>query len=111
MSTWLPCVPANCPPAEARPAEGVVFRVTDGETPAPRDFVPMRLERPEQSFVGRECLAAGLSVYKRRRDLERLKSYPTFRGRSLWVAKAELSPDHGVLLATPPKAIRNSHHT
>ena len=111
MFIWLPCVPANCPPPEAQPAEGVVFRLIASQEPTAGDFSPKRVEAPDADYAGKECMASGLSVYKKRRDLERLMSYPTFRGKALWVAKAQLSPTHGVMLSTPPRHIRNSHHT
>lgn len=108
---WPEHLPSACPPADAQPASGVVFRLIRGATPSPGDFLPKCLENPAGDFTGRECLAAGLSVYRKRRDLDRLLTYPTFRKDNWRIARGDLHPQVGRLKATPPQKIRNSHHT
>ncbi len=108
---WPPHIPDGCPPPDAPDASGVVYRLVGSDGPSYDDLLPKVLEEPERDYQGMECLAAGLSVYRKRKDLSRLFSYPTFRNRTMLVAQAQLSPAHGKLKATPPKKIRNSHHT
>ncbi len=80
---WPPHLPDGCPPPDALDASGVVYRLVRGDCPTESDFLPKVLEEPDGEYQGRECQAAGLSVFRKRKDLDRLLSYPSFRNRTL----------------------------
>jgi hypothetical protein len=111
VNSWPSYVPDGCPPPDAPEASGDVYRLIKGDSPSPDDFLPKVLEEPDGDFTGKECMAGGLSVYRKKKDLARLLTLPTFKGKPWQVARATLSPAVGRLKPTPPRKIRNSHHT
>lgn len=111
MVTWPNYLPEGCPPPDAPKSEGEVYRLIRVDLPDQDNFLPKALEDPDSDFKGKECMAAGLSVYRKKKDLNRLLTLPTFREKPWKVAHAALTPAAGRMMPTPPKKIRNSHHT
>jgi hypothetical protein len=92
-TTW----PQDCPPADAEPANGVVFRLVRNNPPAASDF----LSYAEEGKCPRRdpCLRCGLSVYRTLEDT--VAKHAELRERfpdidfGQHVASATLSPEHG----------------
>lgn len=94
---------ADCPPADAIPAEGTVFRICEQESLTVQDFRTY-LEMGKLPDAP-PCRRAGLSVFRKRSDAEhRARLQPGF-GRI--VAKGTLLNEHGVTKQTG----RPSHTT
>lgn len=100
-SNW----PAGCPPAEARPADGEVYRLVKSDPPVADDFATW-LELGK-SNPARECESAGLSVFRNLEDATNYAGkYPHLGER---VAKGSLGDQHGITMPTPRRG--NSHLT
>ena len=97
--------PIGCPPADASPMKMVVFRMIDGETPAPDDFLPSKIVYPHRKFDD-ECIACGVSVFQKFKDLEKRKNrFRAFRKKN--AASGQLHFVSGDVL----KTFSASHHT
>lgn len=108
--TWGSYFPEGCPPEDASPAEGVVFRLTKGDQPRHGDFVPYRKNKPGDDFDGKACLASGLSVYRDYQDIVRLQNrVGGARKKKVAVTIQDLDHSHGVMKPTP--SIESSHIT
>ena len=106
---WPSFLPKNCPPDDAVPADGVVYRLVRQDPPAQRDFVPQRNAGSRSSFPGSECIASGLSVLRELDDAVRLrKRVPAFKNRT--IARGELRPEAGVTRHTPSKKDGGGSH-
>jgi hypothetical protein len=96
----------QCPPADAEPATGVVFRLYRNED----DWKTYR-----ELGKARSCLACGFSVF---RDLDRVRSKFSVRANSATVYRvfaATLEAEHGRLMATGSSGhytlwLRRAHH-
>lgn len=98
--------PESCPPDDALPARGKVYRLVCAEGPQADDFVPLWQCRPNHKYPDM-CKACGLSVHRSREDAERLRSvYPTMRDKT--IACGTLTPEMGVTKHTPSR-ISDSH--
>lgn len=76
-------LPDGCPPPESDEVAGplVVFRLVRSSPPSLDDFRSQRAERPSAAFRGvSECVARGLSVYKRVTDCDKTRKLPQFQG-------------------------------
>lgn len=98
MGNEEPHVPqSDCPPPDAGPAEGDVFRCCKVNPPAPGD-----LETHEESGrlpAADPCLRRALSVFRTQQDAEhQLRLFRRWKQR--FVAKATLRAEHGRALAT-----------
>lgn len=107
--TWPAFFPPGCPPSDAVPAEGTVFRLIAGQAAQEVDAQPHRLRFPEKKYRD-ECQACGLSVYREAEDLQRLKRRVPAHAEKL-IARIALEPGMGFLQPTPRKAAPDSHHT
>lgn len=106
---WPDYYPEDCPPENARPASGVVYRLIRQSHPTSKDFRSHRETQPHRTFDVPECIACGLSVFMDIEDVIRLqKRVPALRRRR--VAKGTLVSDLGNMLPTPSRTGR-SHHT
>lgn len=100
--------PCDCPPHDAQPATGCVYRILSGEEPAPGDFRSHREMFPEQKFDD-ECDACGLSVYAEAADAVRMRRrIPRLRKGT--IAIGTLKAVLGKIKYTS-KGNRDSHHT
>ena len=108
---WPDFYPANCPPAEAEPASGTVYRLVRHNPPQAEDFVTF-FERNPGRFKNEPnmmCQSCGVSVYTDMQDVKRLKNRYKRRFGRRKIAEGELNPTHGVIQHTPSK--EKSHHS
>lgn len=104
LSEWPGEYPDSCPPPEAEPSSGAVFRLVAGSQPTPKDFVSVYALRPAR-FKDYEaddlCISMGLSVFDSKEDAERTRqSIAPFRNKSIAVGSIDGS---GLMQATPSK--------
>lgn len=109
---WPDFYPENCPPEEAQPASGIVYRLVQQDLAQPEDFIPLYIDKPENfenKSISEVCRGCGVSVCKDRQDIARLqKSSGKMRKRQ--IAEGELNPTLGVIKYTPSRKYK-SHHT
>lgn len=100
MYIWPEHFPNACPPDEAVPLAGPVFRFINGTAPAERDFTS-HFERNAGKDWGEDaCKARGLSVLRTFRDCRLMrKGVPALRKKRL--AYADISTEVGVVQHTP----------
>ena len=104
---WPDYYPENCPPKEAEPASGTVYRLVRHNPPQAKDFLSTWEEFPGR-FPEPTIKNSGVSVYTDPQDIERLKK----RIRQLKdrkTAEGELNPTLGLIQRTAGK--EKSHHT
>jgi hypothetical protein len=101
--------PAGCPPQDAAPADGVVYRITKNNPPTPEDFLSFYEEGKQlrgNSPVA-QCRSRGLSVYREIEDARhQLAALPALGDH---IAEGVLTEQHGVTKLTPTK--RPTHTT
>ena len=103
---WPDFYPANCPPAEAEPASGTVYRLVQ-HNPAEAEDFKTPWEEYRSTFEPPTITNCGVSVHTDPRDSQRLKNrIGKFRRRQ--IAKGELNPTHGMIQPTPSP--EKSHH-
>ncbi|CAN5901330.1 hypothetical protein BH11MYX4_BH11MYX4_01930 [soil metagenome] len=94
--TWPDHYPHSCPPADAAPVSGDVYRLVENDPPTTADM--------QSYFVlnlasGQDCKRCSLSCYRNVDDANQLRdSVPKFRGHK--IAQAALGPGHGRIDAT-----------
>lgn len=99
--------PTGCPPSEATPAKGVVYRTCDRSPPSSDDFKSyFQLGKAPKACP---CLRAGLSVFRDMHDAVHHAS--SFRRIAGHVTKADLRAEHGKIKPTPSKNSGPSHTT
>jgi len=104
---WPDFYPENCPPEEAEPASGTVYRLVKHNPPQAEDFLSTWEEFPGR-FPKPNTRISGASVYTDLKDIERLKNrIAHLRNRK--TAKGELNPTLGFIQQTEGK--EKSHHT
>ena len=105
---WPDFYPADCPPAEAVPASGTVYRLVKHDPARAEDFKSVFEDNPRR-FKNRPTIKnCGLSVHRDSQDSERLKKrVRIFKSRR--IAEGKVNPTLGVILHTPSK--EESHHT
>ena len=100
---WAAYLPDKCPPDDAQPAVGQVFRLVDG-TPSVKDFRSHYELNPDQTWPDL-CLACGLSVFTDAADAEKIRArFPALRTRS--IAHATLDGTVGVIKPTGKRSHR-----
>lgn len=104
---------ADCPPKEAIPASGVLFRMARKFPLKPTEFVPYLVRKgPDQFRPEERCKAAGLSAYRNLNDalkaIEAAAALSPLSRKSV-VVKATLDGEWGKILHTPNNG--DSHHT
>ena len=106
--TWPDFYPENCPPAEAEPASGTVYRLVKHDPARAEDFKSVFEENPRGAIKKKTVKIYGLSVHRDLSDSERLKKRSKkFKNRQ--IAKGSLNPTLGMIQHTP--SIEESHHT
>lgn len=104
---WPDYYPENCPPAEAEPASGTVYRLVRHNPPQAEDFLSTWEEFPGR-FQELNIRICGTSVYTDLKDIDRLKDrVPQLRSRK--TAKGELNQHLGRTQRT--EAVEKSHIT
>jgi hypothetical protein len=100
--TFSPDFPANCPPSDAVPTQGAVFRITDNDPPTDEDFLTkyeLKEEPPPRQTKFQLCCRHSLSVY---RDLSEARHYrQAVPGDRRYIAAGTLTPDCGVTKDRP----------
>lgn len=96
MSAFPDNWPPGCPPADAEPAAGPVYRLVKNIPPLAEDF-------KTHHEIGKmpkapACLRAGLSVFRTRDDAIHQSKLHPFLGNK--IASAELCPEHGKVKLT-----------
>ena len=106
--TWPDFYPENCPPAEAEPASGTVYRLVKHDPARAEDFKSVFEENPRGAIKKKTVKIYGLSVHRDLSDSERLKKRSKkFKNRH--IAKGSLNPTLGMIQHTP--SIEESHHS
>ena len=108
---WPDYFPDDCPPQDAQPATGEVYRLVKKNLPESKDFIPLREKKTSEDFDERECQVCGLSVFRSFEDAVKMKNRE--RGmKNRLIAKGTLSPHLGKIKRTPSsKPYGQSHHT
>ncbi len=97
---WPSFFPAGCPPENAQPSFGEVFRLVKKDPPTSEDFKSHRETQPDKKFDVLECEVCSLSVFRDMGDILNLKKrVPAMRKRL--VSQAILNESLGKILHTP----------
>jgi hypothetical protein len=109
---WRGHLPEDCPPEDAIPTEGIVYRLAERTSFDERDFLSKREEYPNKQWDGvPECIAGGVSLYTEIAGIERLwRLIPAKRRKRKKVIQGNLQAQHGKMKNTPSK-LHKSHHT
>ena len=106
--TWPDFYPENCPPAEAEPASGTVYRLVKHDPARAEDFKSVFEENPRGAIKKKTVKIYGLTVHGDSQDSERLKNRARkFKNRQ--IAEGSLNPTLGMIRHTA--SIEESHHT
>ena len=109
---WPDYFPDDCPPQDAQPATGDVYRLVKTESTRIKRLYPHSAKSNLVKILVRdECKVCGLSVFRRFEDAVEMKNRE--RGmKNRLIAKGTLSPDLGKIKHTPSsKPYGQSHHT
>ena len=108
---WPHFYPKNCPPPEAEPASGKVYRLVRNNPPQAEDFRTLFEENPKRFKNRADVRNCGLSVHTELQDSEQLKKamrmVPRFKNNQ--IAEGELNPTLGLIKHTPSEY--ESHHS
>lgn len=113
---WRDHLPNECPPDDAIPTNGVVYRLASRKNFDESDFLSYREMYPDGHWDGvPECIACGLSVFTEIAGIERLLRRVPGKKRSKShkvkkVIEGKLTPKHGKMKNTP-STTHKSHHT
>ena len=109
---WPDFYPANCPPAEAKPASGTVYRLVRYDPARAEDFKTPFEENPGRFNNKPSIKNCGLSIHTDMQDSEQLKTVMKMvpRFKDTQVAEGELNPTLGMIQHTPSSKYR-SHHS
>jgi hypothetical protein len=100
-------LPDGCPPKDAKPASGVMYRFVKQDPPTPHDFLSWRELYPGKPCPQgtTECSACGVSIFAVKDELAQLpKRVPKFRKQK--IALGNLNPNLGVVMGHK----NTSHH-
>lgn len=103
--TFAAYFPPNCPPSEAEPAGGIVYRIVKSDPPGADDF----LNHYETGKLPKAdaCMRCGLSVFRAKDDgIHQRNLYPKL---GEYLAEGELKPTDGQTRLT--KGARPTHTT
>ena len=109
---WPHFYPENCPPAEAEPASGKVYRLVRNDPAQEEDFKTPFEENPSRFNNKPDIENCGLSVQTDIRGIAQLKKemkmVPRFKNSQ--IAEGELNPTLGLIQHTPSRKYK-SHHS
>ena len=106
---WPDYYPENCPPEDAQPASGVVYRFCRGREPRPADFYPHHIRFPNMEFHDLCQSGCGISVYRTPGDIEIAARLVPGMDKKV-PAVGSLAAEHGVTKPTPQED-RPTHTT
>ena len=112
---WKPHLPPDCPPNDAEPTNGVVYRLAVDENFGEKDFLSFREMFPDGHWNGvSECISCGVSVFTDIEAVEqmisRVPGKKHGRKKFKFAFKAILTSKLGKMKNTPSK-FHKSHHT
>lgn len=109
---WPDFYPANCPPAEAEPASGIVYRLVRHDPAQAEDFKTPFEENPRRFNNKPSIKNCGLSIHTDMQDSEQLKTVMKMvpRFRDTQIAGGKLNPTLGLIHHTPSPKYK-SHHS
>jgi hypothetical protein len=111
---WPEFFPKGCPPSDAVIKDVQVYRLVENDPPTKNDFLSHYEKYPkrrEEFKRENNILAYGISVLKKREDVDRLKGIPFFKKKeNLKVAIGHTDPKSGVIKETPSNSAQ-SHIT
>ena len=100
--SFPPTFPQGCPPADAAPAGGMVFRIASNDPPLEDDFLSaaeLGRQPPAKLTRSQTCRRHALSVYRSIDDARHhVKVFP---GTGRFIAAGTLAPEYGVTKDTP----------
>lgn len=105
---------SNCPPNDAQPALGIIYRLVFNNPPNSSDFVPNVIEEPQrfnlQSNMTEEklCIGHGISVCKDLEDIRKKKKRFKRKFRNSKIAETTLTSECGLIKQTGSD---KSHYT
>ncbi len=106
---WKESLPAQCPPSDAVPPEGVYFRAVSSNC-SEDDFMPYARLYPTRQYIGSmACTARALSIYENQDDCIEATKLPALQklGQTC-IAKITLTSKDGLVI----KGRNNdSHHS
>lgn len=109
MTAWPEHYPEKCPPDNAVPPSGSLFRFINKTNPKKKDFLSYYELKPEGDWGTKACVSRGLSVYASEIDCAvAAATIPALKKKQL--AKAFLPKNSGVIASTPSKNT-NNHKT
>lgn len=111
---WPEHFPDGCPPEEAQPVSGKVYRFVDNDPPHLEDFISWRKINPSEPCPKglTECQTCGLSVFTTEEGVcSALRRKPFLRKKKIALAHLSSELDLGVILNTPAKGTGDNHHT
>lgn len=95
---WPSFFPDSCPPTDAVPASGVVYRALLTNPPTEADYRSQAELRPHR-YSG-DCQATGLSVFRSLKELKRIMGMPNMKRRFKYIGEINLQPQMGKIRNT-----------
>ena len=106
MYLWPSHYPHSCPPSDADPASGEIYRFTYKASPAAKDFKSFYDADPTKDWGEMACQARGLSVYPTLEACrEAARKVPSLAKKRLAVGVMQGS--YGMVAQTPSKNTSN----
>lgn len=100
MYLWPQHYPQQCPPQQAIPASGKIYRFINGKSPLAKDFQSHYEREPSKIWEPKECQARGLSVLRTLDDCAAMReAVPALRKKR--ITEGVLTQSDGVTLITP----------
>lgn len=99
--TWFEHLPEQCPPKEAKPCNGIYYRIAKGVPTESEDYFSQRMLQPEKIFQGEgidECILRAVSVFDNPEMAQKRLKLPKFKSQV--VIKVVLSEKDGVMKKT-----------
>jgi hypothetical protein len=118
--TWASFFPKDCPPADARAASGLFFRVVPDSKKRPlkpKDFYSHKRKQPNRNWPPDKCVCSlcGVSVTQTIEDAIKFARYlliiPAYSNKICFIANGHLEEHMGLIRHTPD-LVNNlqSHH-
>lgn len=106
MKKWPEHFPKQCPPPDATPPSGNVFRFINRTSPKEKDFFSYYVLKPDEVWGDKACNARGLSVYTSEADcVAAASAVPALKKKHISVAI--LPENSGVITSTPSMKTKN----
>ncbi len=109
---WPDYYPEDCPPEDAKPTSGIVYRLVKQDPVQQEEFIPLIIEnskRFENKPNAQICIGCGISVCKGMQDILKLQR-SSGKMRKRQIAEGELNSTLGVIKHTPSRNYK-THHT